>query len=617
MMLRRETGPFCIAVLLLALHVRPLSAQPDRDWVEVRSPNARVVTFRDTKAAREWAYALERARVVLAEVVGRETIDGLPPLTLIVTNRKRLPEWREKDERLTMRLWQSYRETVVLVEPSSFFEPADSAFRLLASYVVDRFGPKPPWLESGLRHFFASASYRGKNVVVGQMEFPCGAFFSGFRAETGSDRVPLQKVVASLPGDPIFTDDKTRTEAFGLSCALVHYVALGQKPEGLERILTYQEALHDGLESMAALEKALGQSAAEITKQLATYRASTSHVSYTFKSPPAIPLEQIPVRHLSPAAAATLFGTLLLYNGDIEPARRQLEMAAQLDPALPEPHARLGELHWREKNHELALNALDRALELDPNHAYALCERGRLRLQRGNPTDYDSIQADLERAIRLRPAYATAYSGLADLLEKDGGDPSTILALRSRAMRHFYRDDENALKLAESLLAAGKPGPARSVASGVLWSTYREESRKKAGNVIERARQLVASASTVKAARPAAEPQHESAAASAKQAEEPARPRLQRRENRPEGSSWVTGVIREAECQGFGLRLTLQSGSDTREFRTDNLLLVEFTDAVEPIPGNFGPCKKLAGRNARVAPVEGDDALVRSVSLLP
>jgi tetratricopeptide (TPR) repeat protein len=368
---------------------------------------------------------------------------------------------------------------------------------------------------------------------------------------------------------------------------------------------------------VAALEKALGLAAEELTRQLADYRDQTSHLSYTFKSPPAISIDQIPVRQLPPAEAALLFGTLLLQNGDLASAQRQLELAAQLDPALPEAHARLGELYRREKQHAASLQALDRALELAPNHAYARCERARLRLDAGNPQDYDAIQADLERAVQLRPDYATPYSALADLLEKSGGDFGTILALRTRSLQRFYRHDDNALKLAEGLLAAGQAERARTVASGVLWSSYREESRKRAGDLIEQARQLAASGDTVKPARPAAVPPHKGEALPVGQTEEPPRPRLQRRESPPAAPPWVTGVIRDVACQGFQLKLKLQSGTTTREFSSDNLLLLEFTDAVEPVPGNFEPCKKLAGRNARIAPAEADETQIESVSLLP
>lgn len=65
----------------------------------------------------------------------------------------------------------------------------------------------------------------------------------------------------------------------------------------------------------------------------------------------------------------------------------------------------------------LALEALNRALELKPDYGWAVNNRGAVFLAMNN---YSAAQADYERAVRLMPDEHVSWSGLAQALEAQG-----------------------------------------------------------------------------------------------------------------------------------------------------------------------------------------------------
>jgi tetratricopeptide (TPR) repeat protein len=124
-----------------------------------------------------------------------------------------------------------------------------------------------------------------------------------------------------------------------------------------------------------------------------------------------------------PAEAATLMGTLAVFEGDNERARERFEAA----------------------------------LELDPNHFRALTNLGNLLLEEG---DVDGAIASYERAIRLNDTFANAHHNLGVAYRRKGQVAKSVRALR-RAQRESNRRD---VEDARSRIGGGKarsPGSAR------------------------------------------------------------------------------------------------------------------------------------------------------------
>ena len=108
-------------------------------------------------------------------------------------------------------------------------------------------------------------------------------------------------------------------------------------------------------------------------------------------------------------------------------AQRLLAQSRELDPLFADAHAWwayacvLGMVYWEtEPDPELldrALEATQRALELDDHNAVFHMLRGRVQLAR---REYSSALVDNQRAIELNPTFSAAYCGLGDSLCYEG-----------------------------------------------------------------------------------------------------------------------------------------------------------------------------------------------------
>lgn len=114
----------------------------------------------------------------------------------------------------------------------------------------------------------------------------------------------------------------------------------------------------------------------------------------------------------SPAALADAWGQLgdvLFVHGFDEPARKAYRQAADLAPAQFSWHYLLGMVALSAENLTGAAEALDMALELEPDNQAALIRRGRVYLQAGS---LEEAEADFRRALALQPESAAALGGL-------------------------------------------------------------------------------------------------------------------------------------------------------------------------------------------------------------
>lgn len=179
-------------------------------------------------------------------------------------------------------------------------------------------------------------------------------------------------------------------------------------------------------------------------------------------------------------------GTLLLLAGRWADAEAVFAAAEQRDPVSADAVAGRAVAQLRAGNAEGA-KLLDRALEMDPGHAYALVVRGHLRLRAGQ---FDAALEDCKAALRsdftFLPATAAAAAANLAAAEAKGpggdaremerlrvtaetllgmvrdhnpGDPGALSALGC-AYAALHRADEARLALREAVgLFQGKPDP--------------------------------------------------------------------------------------------------------------------------------------------------------------
>ncbi len=157
-------------------------------------------------------------------------------------------------------------------------------------------------------------------------------------------------------------------------------------------------------------------------------------------------------------------------GGALDDARRAVELA----PEAPQAHYLLGVLRARRLELAEAMEALDRAIELNPDAIGFVREHGRVAHLLGR---YDVALADRRRVIELDPARAEpwvaramTHAALRDLAAADADltcaierEPGSVEALRARAAVRVERGD-----LAGALRDLDQ-GVARSPGDGQCW----------------------------------------------------------------------------------------------------------------------------------------------------
>ncbi|MHB8836168.1 MAG: tetratricopeptide repeat protein [Candidatus Methylomirabilia bacterium] len=115
-------------------------------------------------------------------------------------------------------------------------------------------------------------------------------------------------------------------------------------------------------------------------------------------------------------------------DGRPEEARRLLEQALRLDPAMPEAHNNLGLVLRSQNRRAEAKEEFLRALELSPGYPEALNNLGLAWIEEGNQSE--AIRS-FEQALGANPAYSSAHLNLAIVHDR--------LGKRTEAYFHYRR----------------------------------------------------------------------------------------------------------------------------------------------------------------------------------
>lgn len=133
-----------------------------------------------------------------------------------------------------------------------------------------------------------------------------------------------------------------------------------------------------------------------------------------------------------------------LASGEAEKALALAERATTLNPENPAVWLNLGGVYFSLKNYDLALRNFEKSLSLDKSFALAYSNIGLVYLSRfmaeNDPTLAETALGYFNRAIRLNPSLAAAYSGRASIL------------LATRQVDRAIGDYEMAIKLDPNMM---------------------------------------------------------------------------------------------------------------------------------------------------------------------
>ncbi len=200
----------------------------------------------------------------------------------------------------------------------------------------------------------------------------------------------------------------------------------------------------------------------------------------------------------SSAKAHNEFGMVLSRFVEVKAARQEFDRALELDPGLVEAHVNLSLVLAQAGELPAASDHLDRAIELQGNHptaAYAHYLRAKIW---GAQDQIDKATVELQRAVRLRPDYAEAWSDLGGMLRLalDNARATQALqravtlkpedALAQYRLGQLYLQDGHALKAIEHLKQALLYNPNDRATLYNLMLALRKAGRSEEARPIER-----------------------------------------------------------------------------------------------------------------------------------
>jgi len=483
--LARPLSILCMLVPLAQAHARNVADLIDKNWIEIDSPNFRVVTEQPEDVARRMIVDLENLRYISNRVRGAQSLDG-PPLTIAAMG---------KDSYRTLGLPETWAGVftispagyAALARIDNYAKSADesdfSRATILHEYhhFLLHYSPEtmsyPTWYDEGMSEYWSS-------IVVqdGMAWFGHPVEGSGREAALFDQMGRVTFDTKWLFNSPKLKFDDTRVSGmeaarfYGRANYAIHY--FNSSPE-LRRQLAHYLRLHNmGLSQDQAVRIAFKKSYTELDNDLRTYVKRHVTVRGFSTGKDGLNLPQVPVKvsKLDRAATYAILADVLPRFGKLDGnvAKDLIETNLKLHPddvkantiaagrnLLDDPGARLAALQKKNPNDAGLL-----AVRAEGYRAAAAA-----KYETGAPGWEPLAQearAMFRRAIQLDPGQSLAYYGLGYLYTMlpeteppgegiAGLDTAVIYEPRPKAFRalaHLYLRDKQLHKALESMRSA-------------------------------------------------------------------------------------------------------------------------------------------------------------------
>ena len=384
----------------------------ERKWLEVETPNFRVLSDAGERQALVVARDMEAFHYAMKHVLEPERFDGLVPNYFYL-----------------FRDWSDYQRYSPSNVEGLFVQREDANYMVLQAFggsgrlrrnvfheylhYLDRNNGaprKPVWYREGLAEFLSSARVRGRTLEMGSPWEP--AYLADQRDPEGgwTLAIPLRDLLtATTIGDT----HAERRNFYIESWVLTHYLWLGVNGTDVERkdrLDCYLERVRIGGEPERVFRDSFGATFGETERALVDYVA----------------LKKLPRRNIElPGPPPPSAARVRVLSG-VEVRSRLADLDVQL---------RRGQARW-------ARSQLDSALAESPDHVPSLATLGRLQ----SWEDHDAANETFQHALRLAPEdprlhlyHADHLLGWALDLQATGGDDDAGESHRLRvAARQHY-----------------------------------------------------------------------------------------------------------------------------------------------------------------------------------
>ncbi len=454
-----------------ALASGPSGSSREAAWIEIRSPHFVVSSDAGEKQARRVADQFEQIRAVFHSAFSKLRVDPGQPILILAA----------KNEDSLKALLPAYWEAKGHVHPSGIFvagpekhyvalrvdvsgvNPYHAIYHEYTHALMDlNFRGLPLWLNEGLAEFYGNTALGDKEIRLGQFDEQHLLLLQQEKL------IPIDVLLQVDHRSPYYNEKNRASVFYAESWALVHYLMVEPEPRKTELLSHFLQAFEKTGDQISAAAQSFGD-LKKFAKQIENYvRQSQFHYA-RIKAPTELGDKDFAVRTLSAAETSALRGDFHVSMGRFTEAKALLDRAVQLDPRLPAAHESLGYYNMRKGDAEGAAKEFEEAVRLDSHSFYALYFHALLAARTGR---YDAktaseIQSSLEKAVKINPNFAPAYSALASfyLLKPETREQALAAALRAAQLEPG--DLRYAMHLGEVLLLLNREEDAKALAARI------------------------------------------------------------------------------------------------------------------------------------------------------
>ncbi|MEZ5319426.1 MAG: tetratricopeptide repeat protein [Vicinamibacterales bacterium] len=480
----------------LGLVVGRVSAVADT-WIEVTSPNFRVISNAGEGAARNAAWQFEQIRAGIQAGWPWARADLDRPFVVIAvrgesTMKQFAPQYWEDRNRIrpaSVSATGADRHFVVLRTDvrtdgdSEGVSPYQVAYWSYTQLVLsDSFDYQLPlWFGRGLSSVLS-------NSIVTDREIQFGRAIPWYIQEVRQGgRIGLPELLSVDRDSPLFRGEIERQRYDAQCWALMHFLVFGDadREGSATRLNELAKLTLQGTSSVQAVQQVYGDldrldSAYRTYLDRGLFRYSIMRVDARFDKK-LFPLVPVP----EPEALA-LRADFLVTSSRLEDARAAIAEARKTAPDLASAFVAEARLLERERKTDEARAAYERAVALGTPNFYAWVRLANLMPRQGaGPDELETTRGLLAKAVELNPAYAIGHQSLGGVLLQMGRTDEAITAIR-RAIALDPRQPGAHLTLASALLRGGQREEALQEARAALALSRTDAQRNAAQGFIQR-----------------------------------------------------------------------------------------------------------------------------------
>ena len=443
----RRTGAFFLLVSLFSfLATNANAANPQ--WVQVKSPNFTVLTDAGEKRGRDVALHFEQMRAVFGTLFSKAKITSSQPLYILAFRntkefRSMCPLWKGKPVELAGFFQQGNGVTYIALDLSTE-NKWEVIFHEYGHFLLNaNTDPLPPWFDEGFAQYFETVKVEGNNFVFGAI--PQGAPY----ILRENRWLPVDQLF-SVGHDSPFYNESNRMTIFYAESWLAMCRFWFQSPQR-QQVIDFMTLQSQGMPVDAAIQKAFGEDAKTLDKDLQTFY-STGRVGQ-YRNPMPAGIDNLPMTAaaVDDIDARARIAELKLQTRDHQAeAVQEFEDIIKQKPDQPVALRGLAYASLQKGDRQAAADYFKRAAATHSDDAHVYYFSAILATQMGAQVDPEllaQMQKNLEQAVKLDPTFADAY-GLLALTYLWQRKDEEALAPAQKAVELSPRNDQWAMNLA-------------------------------------------------------------------------------------------------------------------------------------------------------------------------